>query len=90
MEDFQRTTQEFQRTAELPLFPQIPKFGARVQRHEEGRRANSEDKKGFARLKTVCETASKMRKDFRNYDDEMAPNICKDYRNSDNEKAVRS
>ena len=46
MEDFQRTTQEFQRTAELPLFPEIPKFAARVQRHEEGRRANSEDEKG--------------------------------------------
>ena len=45
---------DFQRTAELPLFPQRPKFAAQVQRHEEGRRANSEDTKGAREIEEVA------------------------------------
>ena len=36
-----------------PLFPQMSDFAARVQRHEDGRRANSEDEKGAREIEEV-------------------------------------
>ena len=48
-----RPTEPQTRPTELPLFPQIPKFAARVQRHEEGRRANSEDEKEAREIQEV-------------------------------------
>ena len=48
-----RPTEPQTRPTEQPLFPQMSDLAARVQRHEEGRRANSEDEKEAREIQEV-------------------------------------